>query len=470
MSHRSQSTLISLDAQTLNLGRYPVASPSRDQSRPGGLVFARVGLMALNVFSIAGEALNFGWRRFETILRVGWLPISLLLIFNMATVFLWLSLAYGEAITFTDVAASGARWADVILLAQQKAAASAGSAAALALTAASVIVPAILIASFMAPLIRYAGLGEKPAPGFVRAPFGPDQIRFLGAGLLSAAVFAAIVYFPVTLVTLSVLDFMGTALTTRYASFPDPDSLHTAQIIMGTQRFGMRWVYGWQMWGVAGAAFAALLFGLLVAHVAPRSEDRKAGIGALGRALGVFLGLALFFGAVALGYDLATKTASAAAVKAGAAEVPQWSADTLAFVLFWAAAGGLALVVGLRLYPYAGVAVCRRSMALAGSLRLTRRFNLFRLLGVFVLLGVVIYGALALLGFTAGQAGAALVGVIVAAQGAARLGGGDEGEALRAGIWVWAFGGVIAKVLWLLFTYGVTAGLMGRLYRESERA
>lgn len=192
--------------------------------------------MALNVFSIAGEALNFGWRRFETILRVGWLPLSLLLVFNMATVFLWLSLAYGEAITFTDVAASGARWADVLVLAQQKAAESAGTLPSLALTLGSLLVTAMLVASFMAPLVRYAGLGERPAPGLIRAPFGPDQIRFLAAGALSFAVFGAAVYLPVTYVTLSALQFVGAAMTTPYASFPDADSLHTAQIIMGTER------------------------------------------------------------------------------------------------------------------------------------------------------------------------------------------------------------------------------------------
>ena len=417
--------------------------------------------MALNVFSIAGEALNFGWRRFETILRVGWLPLSLILVFNMATVFLWLSLAYGEAITFTDVAASGARWAEVIALAQQKAAEGAGSDAALMLQAASFLVTAVLAASFMAPLVRYAGLGERPAPGFIRAPFGPDQIRFLAAGALSTIVFVAAVYAPVALATLSILDFMGTALTTPYASFPDPDSLHTAQIVMGTDRFGVRWLYGWQVWGLAAAALAALLFAFVLAHVAPRREDKKAGIGLLGRALGVVLGVGAFFAAAAFVYSSTVKIAPGEALS---------RADGLAGVLFMVGAAGLAAFVGLRLFPYAGVAVCRRSMAVAGTLRVTRRFNLFRLLGVFVVLGAVLAGAQILLAFLTSQVGAALVGVITAAQGAARLGGGDEGAAMKAGIWAWAFGGVVANALWALFTYGVTAGLMGRLYRESERA
>jgi hypothetical protein len=415
----------------------------------------------LNVFSIAGEALNFGWRRFETILRVGWLPLSLILVFNMASVFLWLSLAYGEAITFTDVAASGARWAEVLVLAQQKAGEGAGPGVALALQAGSLIVTAMLVASFMAPLIRYAGLGERPAPGLLRAPFGPDQIRFLAAGALSSVVFAIAVYAPVTIMSEAVIAFIGTAMTTPYASFPDADSLHTAQIILGTDRFGVRWLYGWQVWGVAAFAFAALLAAAIFGHVAPRAEDKKAGIGPLGRALGTLIAVGAFFGAAAYLYSFAD----------GVAELDTTTrADALSAVLFVAAAAAFAAFVGLRLYPYAGVAVCRRSMGIAGSLRVTRRFNLFRLLAVFVLLGAVLAGAQLLLGFLTGQVGAAVVGVITAAQGAARLEGGDGTQALRAGIWLWAAGGIIANALWTLFTYGVTAGLMGRLYRESERA
>jgi hypothetical protein len=64
---------------------------------------------ALGVFSVAGEALNFGWRRFGTIFRVGWLPLSLMLVFNMASVFLWLSLAYGPSRMSSRPAQAGRR-------------------------------------------------------------------------------------------------------------------------------------------------------------------------------------------------------------------------------------------------------------------------------------------------------------------------------------------------------------------------
>jgi len=401
--------------------------------------------MSLNVFSVAGEALNFGFRRFETILRVGWLPVSLLLVFNMAAVFLWLSIAYGNPVSFADVTASGARWAEIIALAQQKA--NEGLAAdnnlAFALAGATLLVNAALVASFMAPLIRYAGLGEKPAPGFIRAPVGPDQIRFLAAGALSTLVFAAVVYTPITFATLSILDFMGTAMTTPYASFPEPDSLHTVEVILGADRYGVRWLYGWQVWGAAAALLAAILFVAIFAHVAPRREDKRAGIGLLGRGLGVGAALAAFFALAGLAYS---STLGEAAVTATA------RADGLAGVLFVVAATALGVFIGLRLYPYAGVATCRRSMALAGSLRVTRRYNLLRLLAALMLTGVILFGAQVLLGFAAGQAGSALFGVMVAAQSAARIGGGDEGAAMKAALWLCASGGVAANALWALFT------------------
>ena len=40
--------------------------------------------MGLRIFSVVGEALNFGGRRMETIARVAWLPLLLSMIATMA--------------------------------------------------------------------------------------------------------------------------------------------------------------------------------------------------------------------------------------------------------------------------------------------------------------------------------------------------------------------------------------------------
>lgn len=417
---------------------------------------------ALNIFSVAAEALNFGWRRFGTILRVGAMPLALMLILNMAAVFLWLTLAYGKHISFTDVVAAGASWGQVVALSTQAQAQglAANSGAAWTLWLASLGVNLILFASFMAPLTRYAGLGEKPAPGFIRAPFGPDQIRFLAAGTLSTIVFVAVAYAPITVATLSIIQFMATAMTTPFASFPDPDSLHTVDVIFGADRFGVRWLYGWQVWGAAAALAGLFLVALLFGHVAPRREDRRAGIGLLGRALGVSAGVTAYLALVAWGYYSLFKKA---------APSPLALADGLSGVLFMAGAAAVLLFAGLRLYPYAGVAVCRRSMAIAGSLRVTRRHNLFRLFAVFVLVGALLFGAQILINITFSLLIGVIGAVFGAAESAARLGGAEGGWAARSAALAIGASGIAANALWALFTYGVSAGLMGRLYRESEK-
>jgi hypothetical protein len=417
---------------------------------------------ALGVFSVAGEALNFGWRRFGTIFRVGWLPLSLMLVFNMASVFLWLSLAYGRIISFTDVVAAGASWPEVIALAQQAQGQglAASSGAAWSLWGATLVVNLILLSSFMAPLTRYAGLGEKPAPGFIRAPFGPDQIRFVTAGVLSTAVFLAAAYAPIAVATLSVIQFMATGMTTPFATFPDADSLHTIDVIFGTDRFGVRWLYGWQVWGAGAAVIGLLLFALIFGHVAPRREDRRAGIGVIGRGLGAAAGVLAYFAAAVFSYN---------ALFGGAAPAGTAFADGLAGVLFMAGALAILVFAGIRLYPYAGVAVCRRSMAIAGSLRVTRRHNVFRLLAAILLIGFLLFGAEILINIAFSLLAGVIGTLFIAAESAARLGGGEGGWAARSAALAIGASGIAANALWALFTYGVSAGLMGRLYRESER-
>lgn len=420
------------------------------------------GSGALGVFSVAAEALNFGWRRFGVVLRVGGLPLTLMLVFNMASVFLWLSLAYGKPISFADVAAAGASWGQIIALSQQAQAQglAANSAAAWTIAIGSLAVNLILLSSFMAPLVRYAGLGEKPAPGFVRAPFGPDQIRFLLAGALASVVFFVTAYAPVTVATAAILGFVQSAMTTPFASFPNADSLHTVDVIFGVDRFGVRWLYGWQVWGAAAAFIGLLLAALVFGHVAPRREDKGAGIGALGRGLGALLAVGAYFLSAAAAYnalfgDVARKTGA--------------FADGLAGAMFIAAGAAVMIFAGVRLYPYAGVAVCRRSMALGGALRVTRRHDLFRLLAAMLLIGFLLFGAQILISVAFSLMTGVIATLFGAAETASRLGGGEGGWAARSAALAISASGVAANALWALFTYGVSAGLMGRLYRESAK-
>ncbi len=431
--------------------------------------------MALKPFSVVGEALQFSTRRFETVMRVSMTPLSLLLIFNMAATFGYLSVANGRIITFSDVAAAGASWGQASKLAGR--AAQQGLAAASSemflIFIASAVINAILVSSFMAPLIRYSGLGEKPAPGILRIPFGFDQIRYLIAGFLSFLIFMLVVYAPISFATLNVIGFISQAMTTPYAQFPDAGSLHTIDVIAGAEAFGMRWFHQYQVWGAAAAAISAIVIGLFILHVRPRGEDKTAGIGLLGRTLGVVSGVGVFLALCLFLYVTAIRTVNGMFKAAGGQEIAgALSMDALGMTLFAAAALAFAGFFSLRLFPYAGSVVCRRSMSFSGAFKVTRRYDVLRLALAFVVLGVILFGAQILLVWLGGGAAFAVVGYLAAAvESYVRLvSGGEGGEWVFPFFgWLWAVIGILFTLMWTAFTYGVTAGLWGRLYRESGK-
>ncbi len=420
--------------------------------------------MAIKAFSVVGEALHFSSRRFETVLRVAALPLSLLLIFNMTAALGYLSVANGRLITFRDIAAAGASWAQVTKF--SGAAATQGLMSASppvwGIYIASLVVNLALIAAVMAPLIRYAGLGEKPPRGLVRAPLGPDQLRFIGASILSFLLSALVVYAPIGAATFIIIGIVATAVSTPYAHFPDAGSLHTIDVISGRDALSMRgglWLYDYGYWGAATMTITALLAIVLILHFRPRAEDRTRGLGILGRILGVVAGLALYFGFVAkLMLQIMTSDN---------APIPS---EAFPLIMFAAASLAAAVFLSLRLYPYAGVAVCRKSMGFGGTFRVTRRFNVFRLGLAFLLLGLVLFMTQILLVWIGGGAAFAVLGYLAAAvESYVRLASGGEGGdwVFPFFSWLWAVIGIVFTMLWTAFTYGVSAGLWGRLYRES---
>ncbi len=431
--------------------------------------------MALKPFSIVGEALQFSTRRFETVMRVSSLPLVLLLIFNMVATFGYLSVANHRIITFTDVAGAGASWAQATQISTRAAQSGLASLSreVWAIYIASAVINAILVSSFMAPLIRYAGLGEKPARGLLRVPFGWDQIRFLLAGFLSVLIFLLIVYAPISLATLNIIGFISQAMTVPYAQFPDAGSLHTIDIIAGAEAFGRRWFHQYEVWGAAAAAIAAIVIALFILHLRPRREDRTTGIGLLGRTLGVTGGVGVFLALCLFLYVTIVRAVSDLLVAAGGQKLAGvLTTDSLGIALFASAVLAFAGFFSLRLYPYAGVAVCRRSMAFSGAFKVTRRYDILRLALAFIVLGAVLFGAEILLVWLGGGAAFAVVGYLAAAvESYMRLITGGEGGGWVFPFfgWLWAVIGILFTLMWTAFTYGVSAGLWGRLYRESAK-
>ncbi|HNS85311.1 MAG TPA: hypothetical protein PKH09_00330 [Parvularculaceae bacterium] len=431
--------------------------------------------MALNAFSVVGESLNFSMRRFETVIRVAALPLVLLLIFNMAATFGYLSIANERIITFKDVAGAGLNWAQVSRLGARAAQATlnANSATAWAIYVSSLLMNAMLVASFMAPLVRYAGLGERPAPGLLRAPFGADQMRYLAAGAFSTVIFIAVVYAPITVATASIVAFISQAMTTPFATFPNPDSLHTIEIIAGADMFGFRWLRHYQVWGAAAVLAGIVVIALFVIHFRPSRRAAVPSGGFASRVIGVVVGFAAYLAIALFLFVTASKMLRNVRMTTNGNPVESaLNVDALAAVLFGAVALAFAAYFSLRLFPYSGIATCRKSMAFKGLGRVTRRYNLFRLALAFVLLGVILFGMQIVLVWIGGGSALAVIGYLAtAAESYARLVGGPDagGWVFPFFAWLWAMIGIIFTLMWAAFTYGVTAGLWGRLYRESLR-
>jgi len=87
-------------------------------------------------------------------------------------------------------------------------------------------------------------------------------------------------------------------------------------------------------------------------------------------------------------------------------------------------------------------------------------------------LGVILFGMQIVLVWIGGGSALAVIGYLAtAAESYARLVGGPDagGWVFPFFAWLWAMIGIIFTLMWAAFTYGVTAGLWGRLYRESLR-
>ena len=414
--------------------------------------------LTLAIFPVAGEALGFAVRRFRTIMRVAWLPVTLLLIVQMAAVFALISVDFGRLFSFADLV-NGARFANAKAYAFGviRKGLAAGDIRIYLILAATLATNLALTASFMAPLIRFAGLGERPAEGLFRAAFGPDQARYSLATLASGVVAPIILLVPILFAVFGVIQHVETAMAATFVSFPNPDSLHairyTSAVDVMTAR-GDLWLYEYGRLGLVaiGAALLAGLFG--AAHF------RRPG-GALGsEAISVVLSLAGV--AVLLFLILIPLTDN---FKDGLVN------DVSAFGLAIAAAIVLTVYGGLRLFPYAGLAVCRRSMGFTGLGRLTRRFNLLRLAASLSLLGAILWVInLIVTAYGFPLLAQTLSVILETTEAYGRLINGEASDRARPFvIWMWAVIQVVYQIIWSFFSYGVLAGLFGRLYRDSLR-
>ncbi len=436
--------------------------------------------MALGVFSVTGDALNFGGRRMETIMRVAWLPVALLLIVNMATVFAYLSAIAGRLITFADIATF--QRAQQLLIAHSDRGWTQAPQAMTLISVANLSAQAILIAAFMAPLIRYAGLGETPRRGVVRLAFGPDQMRFIISGAFSFMFLAFLILAPILLTSFFVMQYVVDALSQTLAHFPDPDSLHTVELTTSGESLAARgeaWIYTLALPATASAPFLLALWALAFLHFHPR--NRPSAAGRANPALRAAATLAVLAAIVGAAYwlfgDAGGQPGTATGTGASAAQQKTGDANGVSPMAAAALLGVAALLLtgyfSLRLYAYPGVAVCRKSLALGGVLRVTRGWNIFRLFMILVLIaGFLLIVQFLINNYALTWIRQTLYALYAAADASSRLvNSGDQGAWVQpVFVWIWNGVKIAVNVFWTFFSYGVAAGLYGRLYRESQGA
>ena len=417
--------------------------------------------MILRIFSTVGEALNFGARRMETIMRVAWLPVVLMLIANMTMVFLLLSVANGRLITFADVQTF--KQAEALAGQTIVVGVSMGNIPVLLILGGALVINGILISSFMAPLIRLAGLGERPRPGVLHAPFGMDQIRYLVSSLISFLTVFVFALVPILTASYFVAKHIFAALSKTYARFPDEGSLHTIELATGAEVLaerGQMFFYQLGLPLMAAVPFFVGLWALLVLHFHP--NNRAPGSGAPNvslRSLAILLGLAVLLFAVPPVWMVLNET--------------KINSESFTFGAIYMLGILTVLYVNLRMTTYHAIVVNRRSFAPAGLLSVTRGWNIVRLALILFFVWFVLLIAQYLIASIATPAVLSTVGTIFVTLGSyTKLTSGGDEPIWVLPLWAWFVGvfNVVVYLFWTFFSYGVTAGLYGRLYRESERA
>ena len=415
--------------------------------------------MILRISSVIGDALNFGARRMETIMRVAWLPVSLMLIANMVMVFLLLSVAYGRVITMPDVPSF--EYATALASKAITMGIMGGSKPVMIILAGALLINTILVASFMAPIIRLAGLGEKPRRGLLNAPFGMDQIRYVMSGIISFLTVVLVALGPIAVATYYVAKQIYTALAKTYAKFPNESSLHTIELVSGADVIagrGEAWMYnlGWP--AIAAAPFAILFWLLLIQHFKP---SNRAGTGDTSNVLVRSLIILMSLGVL-------TIAAPAALLLATGAKV---TSEALLFSGIYVLALLIILYVNLRMTPYQAIAVNERSFSPNGLLKVTRGWNIVRLLLILFFLAVI----LAVMEFLIVELATPLVlstgaSVLTTLGSYTKLisGGDDPSWVVPAWTWFSTLIKITVTLFWTFFSYGATAGLYGRLFRDSR--
>jgi len=404
-------------------------------------------------------------------MRIAWLPVILILVFNMASIFATLSIAVGRVITFEDTSWAGAQFAYGQLLTN---AWTQNPATMVGITAATFFINLILISSFMAPLTRYAASGIKPAPGLFTAGFGSQEVRYAFASTLSGYLPLILIFAP----ALFTLYYLNKIVSKTYLSFPRDDSIHTVTPVNLLGQFieGKLWVFGLPVsFWLLIAPLVILFIGLIYRHFHPKrriTPFSNAEITKPYKRLIIVsvLGLAfLAFGwAFVVGYipQLQFFRNFLLLDQNTILDKATWPAVVVFVTLI-----SLISYLTIRLFSYPGHAVMDGTLSLKRPLRTSRGWNLFKIVGLFILFTIITMGVQIVINIVLSQAIIPVLQSLYVAFGANSrvFNSGVTAEWLFPFfVWLLAAVSMLFNIFWMFFSYGALAGLYGRLYVHSE--
>ena len=183
--------------------------------------------MNLDILPVIRESMGFASRQFETVARVSWFPLLLVLLFLIMFPYLQLTVLSGGPVTLNDTSLAEAR---KLLEKNQADLWQNRTGIMIALAALSYIVITVLYTSFIVPLLRLAARGEPVSHRSLSLSFGPRHLKFIGVSLLTIFGVSIVTLLPLGLVTNFINGYVDQAMQTQYAVFPDSDSLHTIKL------------------------------------------------------------------------------------------------------------------------------------------------------------------------------------------------------------------------------------------------
>ncbi len=180
--------------------------------------------MKISIYRTLTESLGFGWRNFEHVARISWMPLLLLTLFGFLIPYIYFSLLTGGPVTISDISPAEAYQ----LLARN------GSRlwnenywTMFSMQWGISIINVILISSFFVSLLRYGARGT-PLPGTsFPVAFGFKHLRFIGAAVLSGLGLFLLLVLPMERAVVAMSDYVSELLEKKVYVFPFEDSLHT---------------------------------------------------------------------------------------------------------------------------------------------------------------------------------------------------------------------------------------------------